>query len=241
MSLVGEGLRTGRLQAPSKEPRVSGPGFCHHGGMSADDRSVSEFDDMPDLADGDDRPGIDDDLEFFDEGSAEDLDDDYPEDATDEDVDFAIAVYREDGQPTAQTLTLSAANDLEVLIDALRRLPGDGGALGVISIEEEFFVLVRVRGKHVQAFLSDVVAAADWPIARDVCDYLGIEVPDDDEDDEQTPAGDLNLLSDLGLSELDLQSLAVDVDESTDELALIALDKIGLGNLARSVVEAEFS
>ncbi len=211
--------------------------------MSADDESVSEFEDMPDLADGDDRPGIEDDLEYFEEGSADDLDDDdYPEDATDEDLDFAVAVYREDGQPAAQTLTLAAANDLEELIDALRRLPGDGGALGVISIEEEFFVLVRVRGKHVQAFLSDALAAADWPIARDVCDYLGIEFPDDDDDDDdQLPVGDLNLLSDLGLSELDLQSLAVDVDESTDELALLVLDKIGLGSLARSVVEAEFS
>lgn len=213
------------------------------GGMSADDESVSEIDDMPDLADGDDRPGIDDDLDYFDDGSADDDDDeDYPEDATDEDLDFALAVYREDGQPAAQTLTLAAANDLEELIDALRRLPGDGGAMGVISIEEEFFVLIRVRGKHVQAFLSDLYAATEWPIARDVADYLGVELPDEDDDEgDPTPVGDMNLLADLGLSELDLQSLAVDVDESTDELALIVLDKIGFGDLGRSVVEAEFN
>ncbi|WP_028708787.1 tRNA adenosine deaminase-associated protein [Propionicicella superfundia] len=210
--------------------------------MSADEESVSDYEDLPDLADGDDRPGIEDDLEYFDDSQEYDEDEDYPEDATEDDLDFAIAVYREDGEPAAQTLALETANDLEELIDALRRLPGDGGALGAVSIEEEFFVLVRVRGKHVQTFLSDVYAANDWPIARDVCDFLGVDLPDEDEEDEDpSPVGDLNILTDLGLSELDLQTLATDIDESTDELALMALDRIGLGSLARTVVEAEFN
>jgi putative tRNA adenosine deaminase-associated protein len=218
--------------------------------MSADEDSVNDFEDLPDLADGDDRPGVNDDLEYFDEPADgvdvddedDEDDDDYPEDATDDDLDFAIAVYREDGEPAAQPLALETANDLEELMDALRRLPGDGGALAAVSIVEDFFVLVRVRGKLVQAFLSDVFAANDWPIARDVCDYLGVDLPDeDDDDDDPSPVGDLNILADLGLSELDLQSIATDIDESTDELALIVLDRIGLGELARTVVEAEFS
>lgn len=214
--------------------------------MSADEKPAHGFDDLPDLADGDDRPGLEDDVEYFDEHAEydddDDDDDDYPEDATEDDLDYAVAAYREDGEPSAQPLPLECINDLEELIDALRRLPGDGGALGILSILEEFFVVVRVRGKLVQTFLSDVYAANDWPIARDIADFLGIEVPDDDDDDDgPSPVGDFDVLADLGVSELDLRALASDDEESTDELGLVVFDRINLGETARTVVEAEFS
>ena len=50
-------------------------------------------------------------------------------------------------------------------------------------------VAVRVRGRHVQVLLNDAAAALDWPIARDVVDLLGEELPDPDDDAE--PVGDL--------------------------------------------------
>lgn len=194
-------------------------------------------DDMPDLADGDDRPGLLDDADLvgFDDDSS--ADDDYPEDASEDDLDFVFAIYREDGRPVAQALGLDAGNDLEELIDELRRLPGDAGASGVVSIAGEFFVIVRVRGKHVQAMLSDGLAADDWPIARDVVDYLGIDVPEDDEDG---PVGDLGIFADLGLSEMDMQALCLDLDEESDELALILMTRIGFGDVARDTVDSEF-
>lgn len=194
-------------------------------------------DDMPDLADGDDRPGLLDDANLvgFDDDSS--ADDDYPEDASEDDLDFVFAIYREDGRPVAQALGLDAGNDLEELIDELRRLPGDAGASGVVSIAGEFFVIVRVRGKHVQAMLSDGLAADDWPIARDVVDYLGIDVPEDDEDG---PVGDLGIFADLGLSEMDMQALCLDLDEESDELALILMTRIGFGDVARDTVDSEF-
>src|SRR5215210_7519853 len=122
------------------------------------------------------------------------------EDASDDEIDFVLAAYREDGQPYVQALAKDLANDLDELIVQLRRLPGDAGALGFVSLVEEVFVVVRVRGQHVQAILSDSAAASDWPIARDVVDFLGEDVdePDDDEDGELV--GDLDMLADLGLS-----------------------------------------
>ena len=48
----------------------------------------------------------------------------------------------------------------------------------MVSIAGEFFVLVRVRGRNVQVLLSDAVAANDWPIARDVADFLNEDIPD---------------------------------------------------------------
>ncbi len=143
---------------------------------------TGDFDmELPNL--GDDRPGLEeleDDLDVDDVVEEED-DDDYPEDAAEEDIDLVVALYREDGQPVVLALDAELANDFEGLIAQLRRVPGDGGAIGMVSLATEVFVLVRVRGKHVQVLLSDAGAADDWPIARDVLDYLGIELSEDEE------------------------------------------------------------
>ena len=106
-----------------------------------------------------------------------DDDDDDPEDAAEDEIDFVLAAYREDGQPYVQSLAKDLANDLDELIVQLRRLPGDAGAIGFVSLVEEVIVIVRVRGQHVQVLLSDETAAAEWPIARDVADYLGEDIP----------------------------------------------------------------
>ena len=102
------------------------------------------------------------------------------------------------------------------------------GALGFVSLVEEVFVIVRVRGQHVQVLLSDGDAAADWPIARDVADYLGEDIPDEDDDDDDEPMGDLGMLADLGLSEFDLAAIIDDLDLSSDEMLIAMADKIKL-------------
>jgi hypothetical protein len=65
---------------------------------------------------------VDDDLEDVD-----DDDDDELEDATEDEIDFVLAAYREDGQPYVQELVKDLANDLDELIVQLRRLPGTPG------------------------------------------------------------------------------------------------------------------
>jgi putative tRNA adenosine deaminase-associated protein len=119
----------------------------------------------------------------------------------------------------------------------LRRLPGDAGALGFVSLVEDVFVIARVRGPHVQVLLSDGSAAADWPIARDVADYLGEEIPEEEEE-EAEPMGDLGILSDLGLSDLDMGAITADLDLSSDEMLLAIADKIKLNPQFKKVAEA---
>jgi len=181
------------------------------------------------------------DAEDVDDDSDEDDDDDDDlEDAGDDEIDFVVAAYREDGQPVVTALAKGLANDLEELIKQLRRLPGDGGAMGFVSLVEEVFVLVRARGPHVHVLLSDDSAAADFPIARDVADFLGItDIPDDDEDSE--PMGDLDIFADLGVSSFDM-SLFCDVEENSTETQLAALaDQLKIGARFRSVVDAELA
>ncbi len=140
-----------------------------------------------------------------------------------------------------QALAKEFANDLDDLILQLRRLPGDGGALGFVSLVEEVFVLVRVRGQHVQVLLSDGDAASDWPIARDVADFLGLEIDDDDADDEPgEPMGDLGILSDLGVSAFDMDNLISDLDLGSDQMLIEVAEKIKLNPQFRTVAEAAF-
>lgn len=190
---------------------------------------------------GDDRPGLDD-LEpavelLGDLLDEDDDEDDYPEDATEDDIDLAVALYREDGQPVAVAMAMELANDLDELINQLRRIPGDGGAVGLVSIASEFFVIVRVRGKHVQVLLSDELAATDWPIARDVADFLGSELPDDDED--AGPIGDLDILADVGMPDFELEALC-DADEDSDALVERIAKKVKFGPQYRKTVQAAF-
>jgi putative tRNA adenosine deaminase-associated protein len=173
----------------------------------------------------------------------EDLDDDDDfdevdlEDAADDEIDFVLAAYREDGQPYVQSLGKDLANDLDELIVQLRRLPGDAGALGFVSLVEEVFVITRVRGQHVQVLLSDAAAASDWPIARDVVDYLG-EEPLEEDDEEGEPIGDLAIVADLGLSDFDMGAIIDNLDLGSVDMLIQIADKIKLNPQFRKAAEA---
>jgi putative tRNA adenosine deaminase-associated protein len=108
--------------------------------------------------------------------------------------------------------------------------------MGFVSLVEEVFVIVRVRGQHVQVLLSDATAAADWPIARDVADYLGVDIPEDDDE----PMGDLSILADLGLSEFELVGIIDNLDLGSDQMLTEIADKINIGPQFRRFAEAAF-
>lgn len=174
----------------------------------------------------------------------DDLDDDFDEDdddlddAEEEDVDLVVAAYTEEGNRTAVALSVELANDLDELIVQLRRLPGDAGAVGFVSLAEEMFVIVRVRGQHVQVLLSDGSMAGEWPIARDVADFLGLaEIP---EEDEVEPIGDLSILDDAGVSDIDMARWCEDDETGTDQIVLEIADAIGVGPDFRRVVRTEY-
>ena len=82
-------------------------------------------------------------------------------------------------------------------------------------------------------------AAVDWPLARQVLDDLGIELPEDEDLDQVLPAGDLSIFADLGIDEMDLGMLAGDLDLFPDEALAIIARKLGFGHaLDRALDEA---
>jgi len=150
-------------------------------------------------------------------------------DANAEGVDFALVAYREEGVWQLQELSPDTVGDLENFAKELRRWPGDGGSLGLVSVDEDFFVLVRVLGARTKILLSDVTAATDWPIARAAVDALELPLPDDE--DEQAPAGDLAIVADLGMGAMDMGALLDDVELYPDEMLGDIASRLGFGSL----------
>ena len=151
-----------------------------------------------------------------------------------EGVDFALAVYREEGVWQLQEIPLERIADIDSLAAELRRYPGDNGSLGLVSVDEDFFLLVRVQGAHVRVLLSDITAATDWPIAHSAVDFLDLPLPEDD--DEQVPAGDLGLVADLGMGAMDMGALLDDFELYPDEMLGDIAGRLGFGSLYDEIV-----
>jgi putative tRNA adenosine deaminase-associated protein len=145
-----------------------------------------------------------------------------------EGVDFAVAAYREEGVWQVVELVHDVLTDVERLAHALRRFPGDGGALGMIAIDEDFFVIMRVTGPTVRLLLSDITAADEWELARSAVELLGLPEPEDE--DEQAPAGDLDLVGDLGMGAMDMGVLLDDLDLYPDEMLSDVARRLGFGS-----------
>lgn len=148
--------------------------------------------------------------------------------ASPDDVDIALAAYREEGVWQLQELADPVLTSLDAVISGLRRFPGDGGAIGLIALDEDVFLLLRVIGPQVRILLSDVTAADIFDLAREAIEHLGLPYPEDD--DEPAPAGDLGLLADLGMHADDMGELVDDVDLYPDEMLSEIAARLGFGD-----------
>ena len=147
----------------------------------------------------------------------------------DGEVDYALVAFVEDGAWQVQDIASPAFDTIESLSHALRQVSGESGAVGMVAVDEDFFVLVRVTGSSTRVLLSDVTAADEWELAQSAIDFLGLPPPEDD--DVEVPAGDLDLLADLGLHAIDLGALLDDIDLYPDEVLSEIARRLGFGEL----------
>jgi putative tRNA adenosine deaminase-associated protein len=159
--------------------------------------------------------------------------------ADDDGVNFVLAAYREEGRWQVDELPVRLADDLDELVSVLRGRPGDSGALGLLSIAEDFFVVIRVSAGDVRYLLSDVTAATEWPLARDVLDDLGLPLPDDDE--RVQPAGDVTIFADLGVESMAVASICDDIDLYPEEMLGELAERMGFGEQYENAVDAVMS
>ena len=144
-------------------------------------------------------------------------------------IDFAVAAVRQDGGWQVSRIAATACESIATLVHALRRLDTDEGALGMIAVDEDFFVLVRVSGSGARVLLSDVTAADEWELAQSAIEFLGL--PAHEDDGEPVPAGDLDLLGDLGMPAADMGALLDEADLYPDEMLSDVARRLGFGEL----------
>jgi putative tRNA adenosine deaminase-associated protein len=153
-------------------------------------------------------------------------------------VDFVLAAYREAGRWDVRPLPNRLADDLDELVGVLRARPGDHGALGVVSVDEDFFVAARVLGTDVRFLLSDVTAATDWPLARAVVERLGLPLPEEEE--RMQPAGDLSIFADFGVDSRTVAAVCDEIDAYPEDTLGDLADQMGFGPEYEAAVDAAY-
>jgi putative tRNA adenosine deaminase-associated protein len=152
-------------------------------------------------------------------------------------TDFAVIVYREEDRWEADCLPAAVTADLDDFVQALRRQPSMGGTIGFAGVGDDFWAAVRVVGEDVSLFLSDLTAAVDYPLARQVLEALGIPVPSDDELDQVLPAGDLSIFADLGLDEMELGAVAADLDLYPEDAVVHIAERLRFGDAVERALD----
>ena len=151
---------------------------------------------------------------------------------------YAVVVAREQGMWQVDVLPEALTDDLDALVAAVRRQAEEDGAFALVDVADEFFVVVRVQHGRVRLLLSDVTASAEWDLATQVVDHLGVEIPRDDALQRVVPVGDLGVFDDLGVDGTELAALLSDVDAYDDELLEALALRLGFASAYERVVDA---
>ena len=149
-----------------------------------------------------------------------------------QDVDVAVAAWHEDGRWTLAQLP--NPHDLAHIIDRLKSQRTNGGAIALIAIDEEFFILVRVLGSHISMFMSDATCAIDYEVAAEFIELADLPFPE--EEDEPLPTGHLDILADLGLNHMEISALCDDAELFPDEQLDAIATRLGFGEEFRELI-----
>jgi len=149
-------------------------------------------------------------------------------------VDFGCIAWHEDGRWDASLL--NSTRDIGLIIDALKSQQTNGGAIALIAIEDEFVIIARVLGDQMRMMISDITYALDYEVAAELVEVLDLEFPQ--EEDESQPGGDIDLLSDLGVGEMELLAILDDTELYPDEQLEAIANRLGFGEQFNQVIES---
>jgi putative tRNA adenosine deaminase-associated protein len=160
------------------------------------------------------------------------------DEVTPEDIDFAVAAYREEGRWTVIPLPPSAVVTADGFVASLRQLPGEGGVFGFLSVSDDFFILAHTVRDGVRLMISDAIALLDWAIAIEAAELIGLEW-DEADIEEFEAAGDVSLCEDFGLDATELMMICQDEDlQYPDEQVRAIAKRLGFGAELAAVLRA---
>ena len=147
--------------------------------------------------------------------------------------DLGVIAWHEDGVWSVAQLTHT--RDLGAIMDQLNAQATNGGAVALLAVDEDFFIVARKLGSQMQMMISDVTYALESDFAADLIEMLDLPFPE--EDDEAQPGGDIDLLSDLGMGAMELEALCDDLELFPDEQIDAIASRIGFGEQFTNLYE----
>jgi putative tRNA adenosine deaminase-associated protein len=139
---------------------------------------------------------------------------------------FSAAFVRTSDGWSGAEVDLSEVEIVDDLSDAVQESLGLGGdefTLLCVEVEDEWFAIVRYEGEEEpRAFLSDVQAGAGDPLGELLGELAGVAPDKEGTELGVRPAGDFELLSDLGVSAEELLELSMEATLPADTLSVIA-------------------
>ncbi|MEV0145322.1 MULTISPECIES: tRNA adenosine deaminase-associated protein [unclassified Nonomuraea] len=127
---------------------------------------------------------------------------------------FAAAFVRTPDGWSGAEVDLSEAEIVDDFGDAVTEalsLSGDELALLCVEVEDEWFAIVRYLGdEEPRVFLSDAHAIAPGSLGELFAEFAGVSVDKESNALGVQPAGDFELLRDLGLSSEELLELSME-------------------------------
>lgn len=149
---------------------------------------------------------------------------------------FAVALTRDGGHWSGTEVDLTGVYDLDSLVDQLRELGDDPDALTLFFVEEddEWLGIVRVQGDaDARVFLSDGRFVEESRIAAMIYQAPEEErVPNTEDEDESRrpeaePAGDVELLADLGVTGKQLLDICAEEGALPSDIASELCEEAG--------------
>ena len=153
----------------------------------------------------------------------------------DDDLDFALLAWQEAGRWQVDQLPTKSASTLDGLLKAVNAQPVEANPIAMISVDEDFFVVVRATSRGDEFLLSDASAAEDWSLAAEVLQAVGGEVPS--RNDDVVVAGHLNTFADFGLHSSDIEALCQEVDTYPDEMLATIATALGFAGQFDAMLE----
>lgn len=174
---------------------------------------------------------------------------------------FAAAVVRGPKGWAATDFDLSGVSDAEDVADRLRDVDLEATiSLLFVEIDEEYLVLLRLDdGEDLRVFGSDSALAEESRLGAVLVADLeppdhGIDIPDEpddedaaaDEEDEETPAadpdadptGDVDILSDLGISSRKLLAMVSHEGKLPSDVTVEICERLGCADEVEELREA---
>ena len=141
--------------------------------------------------------------------------------------DFGIIAWRDESGWSVSQLT--DTDELGSIMDQLiKKSRQYGGAIALAAISEDFFIVAREIGSEMKMMISDATFGLENDLAVDLLEMMDLPFPE--EDDDSQPGGDIDLLSDLGINEIELEAIAANEDFYPDEAIEAIAKRLGFGD-----------